>query len=1039
YGDQQMPLTVTRTDTGEAASSNFMIGIVMAPPGGLSVTDGTKVTSAEGAKSTVITVADTEIPANGTIVVEVPYLFTFLNSGVLTDANVVVTSNAATAAWTGKVAAIPGVDYSDYVTLTSSGGPTTVGENINVTFTGAGGNPWVPNTYGEQGMPLTVFRTDSAQTASIVFTIETAPPPGFIIGEGANITASDGATSEEFTIADSEVPADGTITIDISALNGFVMGGTLTDANIIMNDSAVNADWTGSVSDGILTMTSTGGPTAVNEAITLTFTGAESAPWIPNTHGIQVIPLTAYRADIMGPGRFAITIETAPPSGYSVAANFTAIPVMDMAPVNVSFTDASTGNATSWSWDFGDGGTSIDQNPFHAYTNVGTFSVTLIASNEYGSDTKIQWDYIHALNGAVLEAATGIDGLTITTTDGGQTVTIDASILPAALIPNSSVLEIQPPAGGGWKNITFYALDGTGFIQNGAIINGTITGVHLESEDIVPDLGFSEVIGTGSAFWYSMDLPSYPVDASLSTKIWEGSIPEYDVKLRKLADGNNAGVVGTAYTAVITKTNFPAYVPVSIHMSVGSGWNPSLSGGPGIVFIWRISDDGNSGQILPTTLLSTNPGVNLDYFVADSPSGMSTFGISSFTGNNNPFQMIALAAQEAVSQPSSSTGAGSSMGSGSSSGDASVFATPTVVTTIPVPDSPMGAADFAMITRVFTNPDGIISQGSSLKSTDGLVRVSFDLGVVARNSSGIPLDTVSIRRIPTGELPAIPADGDLSFAGTAYDLQPDGATFSPPISIFFTIPPNGTEFIVQQYDPASGTWTIVQSSYDAQTKTVVAQVSHLCTFALFAKTTGSMGPTPVATRISSSELAEKGLSKTALPISGSIMAFIGSNPLVSALIAILVVIGSVLGYTRLQARRKIRGVHHYSDEEGGSRASVDEDFEGKRQKAFAGIIDVLNDIDGQVHDLERAMKSRAPSFVFPADEAAPIVSRFFYSCQVAEERLKTAEHAGYITEKQVHDLNVQLDGAVQKMVELARQSETLNNFVLEKFGAQAGQ
>ncbi len=42
----------------------------------------------------------------------------------------------------------------------------------------------------------------------------------------------------------------------------------------------------------------------------------------------------------------------------------------------VNFIDASTG-ATSWSWSFGDGGTSTLQNPQHTYATIGTYTVTL--------------------------------------------------------------------------------------------------------------------------------------------------------------------------------------------------------------------------------------------------------------------------------------------------------------------------------------------------------------------------------------------------------------------------------------------------------------------------------------------------------------------------------------------------------------------------------------------------------------------------------------------------------------------------------------
>ncbi len=50
----------------------------------------------------------------------------------------------------------------------------------------------------------------------------------------------------------------------------------------------------------------------------------------------------------------------------------------------VTFTDASTGNPVAWSWDFGDGNTSTDQNPVHTFTTGGTQNVTLTVTNECG-------------------------------------------------------------------------------------------------------------------------------------------------------------------------------------------------------------------------------------------------------------------------------------------------------------------------------------------------------------------------------------------------------------------------------------------------------------------------------------------------------------------------------------------------------------------------------------------------------------------------------------------------------------------------------
>jgi len=45
---------------------------------------------------------------------------------------------------------------------------------------------------------------------------------------------------------------------------------------------------------------------------------------------------------------------------------------------NVIFFDQSTGDINSWFWDFGDGSTSTQQSPTHAYTVAGTYTITLI-------------------------------------------------------------------------------------------------------------------------------------------------------------------------------------------------------------------------------------------------------------------------------------------------------------------------------------------------------------------------------------------------------------------------------------------------------------------------------------------------------------------------------------------------------------------------------------------------------------------------------------------------------------------------------------
>lgn len=60
----------------------------------------------------------------------------------------------------------------------------------------------------------------------------------------------------------------------------------------------------------------------------------------------------------------------------------------------ISFTDQSINGATSWLWDFGDGNTSTSQNPTHTYQNQGTYTVSLTATNSFGSHLASQNNYI---------------------------------------------------------------------------------------------------------------------------------------------------------------------------------------------------------------------------------------------------------------------------------------------------------------------------------------------------------------------------------------------------------------------------------------------------------------------------------------------------------------------------------------------------------------------------------------------------------------------------------------------------------------------
>jgi PKD repeat protein len=72
-----------------------------------------------------------------------------------------------------------------------------------------------------------------------------------------------------------------------------------------------------------------------------------------------------------------------PPYDCEADFDYTYVPT---TPIYIQFTDISSGDPTSWHWDFGDGMTSNEQNPVHPYPNPGTYKVCLIIEHDNPPD-----------------------------------------------------------------------------------------------------------------------------------------------------------------------------------------------------------------------------------------------------------------------------------------------------------------------------------------------------------------------------------------------------------------------------------------------------------------------------------------------------------------------------------------------------------------------------------------------------------------------------------------------------------------------------
>ncbi|MEA3439875.1 MAG: PKD domain-containing protein, partial [Chloroflexota bacterium] len=122
-------------------------------------------------------------------------------------------------------------------------------------------------------------------------------------------------------------------------------------------------------------------------------TSSECAPpsYTYNTSGVYTVSLT-----VSGNGGEDTETKTDYITVYEAAqAAFSATPTKGVAPMDVDFTNTSTGDYDTCSWDFGDGGTSSEcAPPTYTYNTPGVYTVSLTVSGNGGEDTETKTDYI---------------------------------------------------------------------------------------------------------------------------------------------------------------------------------------------------------------------------------------------------------------------------------------------------------------------------------------------------------------------------------------------------------------------------------------------------------------------------------------------------------------------------------------------------------------------------------------------------------------------------------------------------------------------
>jgi hypothetical protein len=210
-----------------------------------------------------------------------------------------------------------------------------------------------------------------------------------------------------------------------------------------------------------------------------------------------------------------------PLGGTSPTVRFTATPSSGTAPLDVQFTDSSTGSPTSFAWDFGDGATSTAQNPSHTYQDPGVYTVTLTVTTANGqSASGSETVTVEAAPPSVGEVAFGgstshaqnsaTPSVTLTKPAGTSAGDVLVAGFTADNLPGVTV----PP---GWTPILPSALKPS----NSATVVAYYR-VVTAADDTVPSwtwtLSKSQKWGGGMSRYLNVDT-SHPLDTAVTTAV----------------------------------------------------------------------------------------------------------------------------------------------------------------------------------------------------------------------------------------------------------------------------------------------------------------------------------------------------------------------------------------------------------------------------------------------------------------------------------------------------------------------------------------
>jgi PKD repeat protein len=321
------------------------------------------------------------------------------------------------------------------------------------------------------------------------------------------------------------------------------------------------------------------------------------------------------------------------------------------APLNVLFTDSSTGSPTAWSWNFGDGTTnSTLQSPTHTYSTAGTYTVTLTATNAAGSNTATKSNYITATGTA---AQTPVAAFSASPTSGNApldvTFTDNSAGSPTAWNWNfgdGTTSAVQNPvhtySTAGNYTVTLTATNAAG--SNTATKSGYISVGTTAQKPVVnfwgtPRSGNAPLsvtfkdITTGSPTAWNWDFGDGTTSTDQNPKHTYSTAGNYTIKLTAT---NAAGSTALTKYYYIKVTGTAAQTPVAAFSATPTSGNAPLnvaftdtSTGTPTAWSWNFGDGTSSTQKSPTHTYSAAGSYTVTLTVSNA-AGSNTVTKSSY-------------------------------------------------------------------------------------------------------------------------------------------------------------------------------------------------------------------------------------------------------------------------------------------------------------------------------------------------------------------------------------------------------------------------